>query len=484
MTRRPRLRALLAAVPLLLVLPLAGPLPATAAPAAVRTGATVATTGTLASADDTAAREGEPGVVTPRNLTGLAFDQCHTPDQKTMNTWWRASPYQAVGVYASGKSRACRDQPNLTAEWVAKQSSTGWRILPITLGPQASCNPRFPRYRNDETVNPRPGKNGRYDLAYEQGVKSASGAVNKAADLGIAAGSTLWYDMEGFDLGNKNCRESALSFLDGWTDRIHTLGYVSGVYSSAGSGIKALDGARQNRPHRFSMPDRVWIADWDGQQNLTSTSLSNTGWTDGDRMKQYRGGHDETWGGVTINIDSSYLDLGKGTRAPDEAEVCNGTQISYRDYMNLSPTRTASDGSTVVADESRTAALQCVLRLDGFAGGRTDGEYDAELISVVRSWQRHHGFDESRTWSRENWVAALSEYARGTRLKFGDGSNQVRYLQRTLNAVAAKIRTPVNGLYLAATTKAVKQWQRRVGLEATGIITGPQWRLLKQGQRS
>ena len=34
----------------------------------------------------------------------------------------------------------------------------------------------------------------------------------------------------------------------------------------------------------------------------------------GGRMKQFQGGHDETWGGVTINIDRNYLDLGSGRR--------------------------------------------------------------------------------------------------------------------------------------------------------------------------
>ncbi|TIC80191.1 glycoside hydrolase domain-containing protein [Nocardioides sp. GY 10127] len=469
MHRRTRLRALLTTVlATLTVVPLLA----------------AGLTGGAAEAAGTATRDGDPTVVTPRNFTGLAFDQCHTQSQKTMNAWWKASPYQAVGVYISGASRACRSQPNLTATWVATQAAKGWRILPITLGPQASCNPRFPRYKNDETVIAKPGKNGRYDQAYEQGVGSASHAVNTASDLGIAAGSTLWYDMEGFNLGSKHCRESALSFLDGWTDRLHELGYVSGVYSSASSGIKALDGARQNRPNRFALPDRIWIADWDGDATTSSEYISDDGWSDGARMKQYRGGHDETWGGVTVNIDSSYLDLGTGTTAPEEASVCNGTRIDFQDYPALSPTHTTSSGTTVTPSASRVKALQCVLKLDGFAGGTVDGVYDDDLVAVVRSWQRHHGFSMSRTWSRENWVAALSEYAQGTRLKFGDGSNQVRRLQRTLNAVSDKIHTPVTGVFLASTATAVKQWQRRVGLDATGVVTAAQWTMLRTGQRS
>ena len=58
----------------------------------------------------------------------------------------------------------------------------------------------------------------------------------------------------GFDHTNLHCRESALAFLSAWTTRLHELGYVSGVYSSVGSGIKMLDDARVNRPGAFSCP--------------------------------------------------------------------------------------------------------------------------------------------------------------------------------------------------------------------------------------
>jgi len=88
---------------------------------------------------------GEGNLVTPGDFTGYGFDQCHAPDQRSMNKWLTYSPFLAVGIYISGNSRACRDQPNLTPEWISTQLAKGWRLLPITLGPQASCQPRFPR---------------------------------------------------------------------------------------------------------------------------------------------------------------------------------------------------------------------------------------------------------------------------------------------------------------------------------------------------
>ena len=57
------------------------------------------------------------------------------------------------------------------------------------------------------------------------------------------------------------------------------------------------------------MPDQIWIADWDGKANTSSSYIRSGGWQPYGRMKQYRGGHTETWGGVRINIDRNYLNL-------------------------------------------------------------------------------------------------------------------------------------------------------------------------------
>ena len=129
---------------------------------------------------------------------------------------------------------------------------------------------------------------------------------------GSSPGSTLWYDLEGYDVTNAGCRESSLWFLSAWTQQLHALGYVSGIYSSAGSGIKSLDDARVQRPGTFALPDQIWIARWDGQANTSTTYIRSDGWMPGRRMKQFQGGHDEKWGGVTINIDRNYLDLALG----------------------------------------------------------------------------------------------------------------------------------------------------------------------------
>ena len=67
-------------------------------------------------------------------------------------------------------------------------AAKGWRLLPITLGPQADCLDRFPRYGDDPTINPAPGKKGRYGMARKQGSAEATTAVAEATRLGIVAG--------------------------------------------------------------------------------------------------------------------------------------------------------------------------------------------------------------------------------------------------------------------------------------------------------
>jgi hypothetical protein len=411
-------------------------------------------------------------VVTPGDFTGYGFDQCLAPSQGAMDAWLKNSPFLAVGIYISGDSRACRSQPNLSKTWVNTQLRNGWRLLPITLGPQASCNPRFPRYGHDETINPRPGANGRYARARTQGRAEAVKAVAAAQALGIAPRSTLWYDLEGFDNTQTRCRESALAFLSGWTSKVHALNYVSGVYSSAGSGIKILDDARVNRPGVFNLPDMIWLARWDGMANTSSSYIREDGWRPGGRVKQYQGGHNETWGGVTINIDRNFLDVGKGSWAPAE-DHCNGTRISYPHYTRVAP------GTT---DPAMVEALQCLLKEKGLYAGRVNGVYNDRTRLAARSWQSAQGFAVRDLWTRPNWMSLLVA-GQGKVSKWGSAGPEVRRLQRALNAAHDDAGIGVTGVFRKTTVAAVRSYQRRVGIRVNGIAGPSTWKALRNGRR-
>ena len=449
-------RSLVAALTLVLLAPVSGLLPTSVAHA--EEGAPAPR---LAS-------QRQIALATPGDFTGYGFDQCLAPSQKTMNRWWRASPYSAVGIYISGDSRACRSQPNLNPTWVATQVARGWRLLPIALGPQASCQPRFPRYADDFTISPAP--RGDYRKARKQG---AAEAVKNAADAtayGIGPGSTLWYDLEGFDLGNTRCRESALRFVSSWVTSIKASGYVAGLYSSASSGIKMLDDARRLRPGQFALPDRIWIARWDGQANTSTTYIPEDGWRPGGRMKQYRGGHDERWGGATINIDSNFIDLGVGSQPVPEGR-CPGTRLGFWKYPTLSPG---------AAQPTRVKVLQCLLTEQGTYSGPVSGTYDAATIAAARAWQSARRFTPVDTFEKRHWTALLSAGGRTT-VKRGSADEAVYRLQRALNAAGAG-RFRATGVLDAKTEAALRTYQARQRITVSGVATRQTWNRLQQGR--
>ena len=456
------LRTFAAALTLALVVPLGGVLTstATADDDASPAPATAAPERRLASARQIAA-------ATPGNVTGHGFDQCVAPSQAAMDAWWKSSPFSAVGIYISGDSRACRVQPHLNPTWIATQVARGWRLLPIALGPQASCQPRFPRYADDFRISPKPA--GGYAAAAAQGAAEADKNAADAAAYGIGAGSTIWYDLEGFDLADTHCRESALVFTSSWVTRIKQLGYVAGFYSSASSGIKMLDDARRLRPGQFALPDRIWIARWDGVADTSTTYIPEDGWRPGGRMKQYRGGHDETWGGVTITIDSNWLDLGTGS-APVPEGRCPGVRLGFWKYPTLAPG---------AARASRVKVLQCLLAEQGTYSGPLDGAYGAATVAAARAWQAARRFTPSDRFERRHWVALLAAGGR-TVVKRGSADEAVHRLQRALNAVGAG-RFRATGVFDDKTEKAVRTYQARLRITVSGVATPQTWNKLQRG---
>ncbi|WP_435770224.1 glycoside hydrolase domain-containing protein [Nocardioides sp. SYSU DS0651] len=426
--------------------------------------------------DLSAAASGNP--VTPGDFTGYGFDQCLAPTQAKMDAWHEHSPFMSVGIYISGNSRHCRSQPNLTPTWVSTQLRKGWRLLPITLGPQASCSARYPKYgaRIDPTISPDSTRY--YAKAKAQAKAEAEKAVSVATSLGIVKGSTLFYDLEAFDITQTHCRESAIRFVHAWTVRLHQLGYRSGYYSSAGSGIKMIDQARIQRPGAYVLPDYLWIARWDGKANtsVSSAYLTPTAWTPHKRVKQYQGGHDEKWGGVTINIDRNYLDVGRGSVATKQS-YCGGVRIDLQRYYALSPTTRPSAATT-----ARVKALQCLLTMKRLYSGPVDGDYDSATQAAAKAWQRKRGFSQSSTWSVRNWMSILSYGARPV-LKVGSTGEYVRRAQRAVQAAVPSYELRVTGVFDAATAKAVKAYRSKVGIPGAGIVNTATWNRLRAGRR-
>jgi hypothetical protein len=215
-------------------------------------------------------------------------------------TAWLSSPYRAIGIYIGGINRGC-SQPNLNSTWVATEIASGWSLIPTYVGlqaPTSSCS----SCAKLSSSHPIP-----------EGEEEAVDAVAQASAIGIGPGSPIYFDMESYS-PTSSASSATLAFLAAWTDKLHSLGYESGVYSSGASGIADLS-AQVGKA--YSLPDNLWFANWNGQASATDSYVSADAWTDHQRIHQYRGGHNESYGGVTINIDNNYVDAATvGSAAP------------------------------------------------------------------------------------------------------------------------------------------------------------------------
>ena len=234
--------------------------------------------------------------------TGLGFDTCEAPSLAALQAWI-ASPYRALGIYIGGANRACANTA-LTSAWVASAQSLGWALVPLYVGEQAPC-------ASGGLVRLNAAQAG------AEGAAEATDATASAQALGLPGGSPIYFDMEGYALDNPACTQPVQTFLSSWVSTLHSQGYLAGVYGSAASTMRDL----QALATTSATPDDIWIGDWNGQTSVfgdpyVSDSLSNH-----QRIHQFAGGHTESYGGVTLDIDSDILDAAVVTAGAASAPV-------------------------------------------------------------------------------------------------------------------------------------------------------------------
>jgi len=390
--------------------------------------------------------------------SGFAFDACRAPSQRVMDRWLRASPFLGVGIYLGGIHRAC-PQRHLTAGWVARQTRAGWRLLPLWVGPQASCTGY--RWR----IDGRPGPHRSHPRARRDGVREARAAVRAARRLGIATGSTLWYDLEPFPMDDDRCRRASLTFLDAWTRTLHGVGFRSGVYSHVAAGVSLLSRA----PARYAAPDRVWYAfvDHRATDDIPRRFVRSRSWMRARKVHQFALDKRVRFGGVAMDIDWNWVSLGRdpvrGRGAP-----CGIPADSTR-HPQL---------ATGVHGRDVTAA-QCLLRTVGHAGVAAPGVYDGSTRQAVQRFQHSRRLAVTGTVDRRTWTALLSAGPRPV-LKRGSAGPAVRRLQRSLNAAFPR-GVRVDGGFDWRTADAVRRYQALIGQRPTGIVTETTWRALARG---
>ncbi|HET9154005.1 MAG TPA: DUF1906 domain-containing protein [Solirubrobacterales bacterium] len=335
----------------------------------------------LPSARNSAATRARSGSI----YTGLGFDACSTPSARSLNAW-EESPYRAVGVYIGGVNRAC-SQPNLTPEWVAAQTAAGWHLIPTYVGlqaPTSACSSCAKLSASQATA---------------QGEAAALDAVEEAGEVAMGTGSPIYFDMESYSRTSA-ASAATLAFLEAWTNELHVLGYVSGVYSSSASGIADL-GAQVGTG--YELPDHLWIANWNGSTSTSDPVVPAGAWTAHQRIHQYQGGHNETYGGVTINIDNDSVDgatVGEATLPPTpEDNPIGALELATAP----GPGQVRVRGWALDAD-APTEPLAIRLVVGGREGEAGVASYElGQVASLSRRDVRlqypeaggHHGFDVS-----------------------------------------------------------------------------------------
>jgi len=226
-----------------------------------------------------------------KTYTGRAFDACTAPSLNAMKAW-KGGLYGAAAVYIGGKNRGC-SQPNLTASWVKSVSAVGWKLIPLYVGAQPSCQTGS----SPEKLTP--------STAASLGATDGADAVAKAAALGMKAGSPIYLDMEAYDITNTECNKAVLTYVRAFDKTLHAKTYRTGYYGFSSSSAKAIAEATD----RTDLPGNLWYALWD-KQNTTTTDwpFGATQWTNHSRAHQYMVNSKETRGGYTITVDRDAWD--------------------------------------------------------------------------------------------------------------------------------------------------------------------------------
>ncbi len=146
---------------------------------------------------------------------------------------------------------------------------------------------------------------------------------------------------------------------------------------------------------------------------------------------------------------------------------------NFPDYLKVAP-------GTI--DTARVQALQCLLKEQDAYGGKVHGNYNAATVAAVSAWRQAHGFTAGDTWTRRHWMSLAAAGPRAI-LKYGSAGPHVRRVQRALNAASGRANLSVSGVFNGATNKALRAYQKKVGITPSGVTTRPTWRQLRTGSR-
>ena len=251
-----------------------------------------------------------------------------------MTAWIKNSPFRAAGIYISGNSRACRTQANLTPTWVRNQLGAG--LAPDADHARAAgvLLDALPALRQEHRPDDHPEHGQRLRLRAGPGPgRGEEGGQHRAATRHRRGQHPLLRPR-----GLRHAHRHGLHLLGAVVH--HAPGPASCTRSGTppastparppASGCSTTPGSR--RATRHASPTRSGSPTGTARPTPARRTSAATGGSPYSRMKQYQGGHNETWGGVTINIDRNYLDLRRreapgGSGTPRSDTGADGAEV-------------------------------------------------------------------------------------------------------------------------------------------------------------
>ena len=187
------------------------------------------------------------------------------------------------------------------------------------------------------------------------------------------------------------------------------------MYSNSLSGISDLASNYANPS--YAMPDIIYDALWNGAANTRDPAVPATDWAEHQRIHQYLGGQNATYGGDTINIDQDYLDVqrsampgGSAQASPASARATGAVDAFFRGadgqlwHDSFTPgagwQRPVSMGGSVATRPSAVTSMPGTVAV--FAKG-TDGRLWAAVSPPGTGWSALRALRMGQLGSRPRW---------------------------------------------------------------------------------
>jgi hypothetical protein len=224
------------------------------------------------------------------------FDACDAPSMSPaqLQVWWNDTYYAWIGFYLGGiNDLGCA---NATASWISGVRSEQWSLLPLFDGLASPCQTNGSA---NMSINP--------STAQAQGVNDAQSAMSIVSSLGLTD-AVIYEDMEPYNAANgysiSQCNNAVNAYVTGWSQTLDNASYIPGLYVEYWNTSSVASAS--------VVPADVDISNGGctnyGQTNNCTvwniSDVSNSLWSEDQRVYQYSFNVPECYGGVCHTVDS------------------------------------------------------------------------------------------------------------------------------------------------------------------------------------